>query len=112
MVVTDYWIFFREDGFCQPIRGFLFQIGICNNPPIYCKTSRYIPHESEVMQKLAESLDENGGVEEDDGPWVALVVLDENPHQENVPWHGYHWRLCVSYQKWNQVNRQFVFPIP
>ena len=45
------------------------------------------PHESEVMRKLVESMDENGVVEEDDGPWVALVVISAKPHQENVPWN-------------------------
>ena len=31
--------------------------------------------------------------------------------QENVPWHEYQWRLCVSQQKLNQVIIQFAFPI-
>ena len=50
--------------------------------------------------RLCESflgiMDENGVVEEDDGTWVALVVLASKPHQENVPWREYQWRLCVS----------------
>ena len=28
-----------------------------------------------------------------------------------MPWHEYHWRLCVSYQKLNQVTRPFTLPI-
>ena len=56
-------------------------------------------------------MDENGGVEEDDGPWGSLVVLSSKPHQENAPWHKYHWSLCVFYQKLNQVTRPFAFPI-
>ena len=51
-------------------------------------------------------------VEEDDGPWGALVVLAEKPHQEKLPCHEYQWRLCVSYQKLNQVTHPFTFPIP
>ena len=64
------------------------------------------------MKNLVGRLDENGVVEEDDGPWVALVILATKPHQENFPWHEYHWRMCVYYQKLNQVNRPFTFPIP
>ena len=64
------------------------------------------------MRKLVERLDKNGVVEEDDRPWGALLVLSEKPHQENVPWHEYRWRLCVSYRKTNQVTRPFTFPIP
>ena len=30
-------------------------------------------------------MDENGVGEEDDGPWVALLVLAAKLHQENVP---------------------------
>ena len=29
-----------------------------------------------------------------------------------MPWHKYQWRLCVSYQKMNQVTHLFTFPIP
>ena len=63
------------------------------------------------MQNLVERLDESGVVEEDDVPWGALVVLYAKPHQENVPWYNYQWRLCVSYQKLNHVTRPFTFPI-
>ena len=48
-------------------------------------------------------------LEEDNGQWGALVVLASKPHQENVSWHEYQWRLCVSYQKQNQVTRPFTF---
>ena len=111
-VVTEYWYVFCEDGFRWPIRGFSFQIDTGSHSPICCKPPRCGPHESEAMRKLVERLDENGAVEEDDGPWGPLVVLAAKPHQQNVPWHEYQWRLCVSYQKLNQVTRPFTFPIP
>ena len=63
------------------------------------------------MRKMVGWLDENGVMEEDDGPWGALVVLDAKPHQENIPWRDYQWRLCVSYWKQKQVTRPFAFPI-
>ena len=56
-VITYYWGFFCEYGFCRSIRVFSFQIDIGNHPPICCKPPRYVPHESEVMWKLVESLE-------------------------------------------------------
>ena len=40
-------------------------------------------------------------VEEENRPWRALMVLAAKPHKEDVPWHEYQLRLCVSYQKLN-----------
>ena len=40
------------------------------------------------------------------------MVLAAKPHKEDVPWHEYQLRLCVSYQKLNQVTWPFTFPIP
>ena len=111
-VVTEYWDAFFEDEFCWPIRGFSFHIDTGSHSPICYKPPRYGPHESEVMQNMVERLDENGAVEEDGGPWGSLVVLSEKTHQDNVPWHEYRWRLCVPYQKLNQVTLPFTFPIP
>ena len=66
-VVTDYWDMFCEDRFYQHNPGFAFQIDTGNHTPIFCKPLRYVPYESEFMQKLVTRLDENGVVEEDDG---------------------------------------------
>ena len=54
----------------------------------------------------------NGVVEEDGGPWGALVIIEAKPHPENGPWHEYQWRMCVTYQKLNQTTIPFTFPIP
>ena len=75
-MVTEYWYVFCEDGFRRPIRGISFQIDTGNHPPICYKPPRNIPHDSEVMQKLVERLNENGVVEEGEGSLVALVVLE------------------------------------
>ena len=61
-VIIEYWDMFCEDGFRRTIWGFLFQIDTCNYPPIFCKSPRYGPHESEVMQKMAERMYKNGVV--------------------------------------------------
>ena len=64
------------------------------------------------MRNLVESLDENSVVEEDDGPHGELVVLAEKPQKENVTWHKYQWRICVSYQKLHHVTHPFTSPKP
>ena len=103
---------FCEDGFCRPIREFYFQIDTVNHPPIFCKPTRYVPHESEVIKNPMGQIDEDGVVEDEYGLWVAMVVIAVKPHQKNVTCHEYQWRLCVSYQKQNQVTNQFSFVIP
>ena len=40
------------------------------------------------------------------------MVIAAKTHKVNVTWHKYHWRMCVSYQKQNQVTRTFAFTIP
>ena len=62
-VVTEYWDVFCEDGFRRTIWVFSFQIDISNHLPIRQKLSKYDPHESEVMRKLVEIMNENGVVE-------------------------------------------------
>ena len=86
-VVTDYCGVFCEHGFLRTIRGFSFQIDTDNHPPTFYKPPRYGPHESKVMQNLLGRLDENSVVEEEGGPWGALVFIYAKPHQENMPWH-------------------------
>ena len=80
-VVTEYWDVFCEDGFRRTIWGFSFQIDTINHSPTRQKPSRYDPHESEVMRKLVEIMYENGVVEEDNRPWVSLVVLSKKPYK-------------------------------
>ena len=72
---------FCEDGLRCPIRGFSFQIDTGEHPPSCLKITRYVPHDYMVVRKMAERMDENGVVEEDYGPWGALVVLATKPHQ-------------------------------
>ena len=80
-MVTEYWDMSCDYEFWRPIQRFSFHIDTGNHPPIYCKPPRYGPHESEVMQKLAESLDKNYAAEEDEGPRGELVVLAAKTHQ-------------------------------
>ncbi len=111
-VVKEYWDVFSEGGLSKPIRGFTFQIDTGSVEPVCCKPPRYGHHESEVMRKLAQQLRDHNVVEEDHGPWGAMVVLAAKPHQEGVHWRDYQWRLCVSFRKLNAVTKPFTFPIP
>ena len=86
-MVTEYWDGFLKDELCRPIELFSFHFDTGNHPHICFKPPRYGPHESDVMWKLVDRLDENGVVEEDDVSWGSLVVLTEKPRQENVPWN-------------------------
>ena len=110
-LIKEYWDVFCQDGLRKPIRGYQCRIDTGDISPICCKIPRYGPHESKVITTLALKLQDNEFVEDDDGPWGALVVLAAKPNQENVPWHQYVWRLCVSYRRLNQVTRPFTFPI-
>ena len=103
-LVKEYWDVFCKDGLRKHIRGYEFRIDTGDIAPICCKIPRYGPHESKVIISLCDRLEDNGLIEDDDGPWGALVVLAAKPNQENIPWHQYVWRLCVLYRRLNQVT--------
>jgi Reverse transcriptase (RNA-dependent DNA polymerase) len=111
-IIKDYWDVFCEEGLRSNIRGYSCRIDTGDISPICCKPPRYGPHESVIMNKLVQQLQHNGLIEDDDGPWGALIVLAAKHGQENTPWHEYIWRLCVSYRRLNQITRPFKFPIP
>ena len=96
-LVKEYWDVFCEEGLKDPIQCFSFQINTGESPPVCCKIPRYGPHEALIINKLVEQLEVQGLIEDDEGPWGALIVLAAKPHQEKVPWNEYKWRLCVSY---------------
>ena len=50
-----------------------------------CKVPRYGPHEARIINNLIKQLEDNGLIEDDDGPWGALVVLAAKANQENIP---------------------------
>ena len=64
------------------------------------------------MIKLITRLEDNGMVEDDDGPWGSLIILAGKPGQDDKPWDEYIWRLCVSYRFVNQKVQIFEFPFP
>jgi hypothetical protein len=110
-LLLEYWDVFAEEGVRKHIRGVSFHVDTGEATPICTKSPRYGPHESRVINELVEKLEKNGLVEDDDGPWGALIVLAAKANQEHVHWSQYIWRLCVSYRKLNAMTRPFTFPI-
>lgn len=110
-IVKDFWDTFAEEGVKNFIRGALFHVDTGEVAPINIKPPRYGPHESRIINDLVEKLENNGIIEDDDGPWGAPVVLAAKANQEHIHWSKYTWRLCVSYRRLNAVTRPFTFPI-
>ena len=110
-MIKKYWDVFAKEGGRKNIRGAQFHVDTGTTSPVCVKPPRYGPHEARVINKLIEKLEENGLIEDDDGPWGAMIVLAAKPNQEHVHWSQYIWRLCVSYRKLNAVTRPFTFPI-
>lgn len=108
-IVKEFWDVFDSDGMKRPILGFMAAIDTGNHQPVTCPLPRYGPLESKVMTRLVDALEKNGLIEDDDGPWGALIVLAGKPHQGHKHWTEYMWRLCVSYRKLNTVTRPFTF---
>lgn len=94
------------------IRGTQFHIDTGSSEPICCRLKEYGAHESRIITKLCDSLQENGLIEDDDGPWGSRVVLAQKPDQSHKHWSEYEWRLCISYRPLNAITRPFTFPIP
>jgi hypothetical protein len=111
-IIQQFWDVFCKEGLRRNIRGYTCRIDTGDITPVCCKPPRYGPHESVIMQKLIDQLQKNGLIQDDDGPWGALIVLAAKHGQDDTPWHDYIWRLCVSYRRLNQVTRPFKFPIP
>mgnify|MGYP001801234324 CR=1 FL=1 len=64
------------------------------------------------MNKLLADLESQGVIEDDFGPYGAMIVLAAKPNQGHVHWKEYVFRLCVSFRMLNAITRPFVYPIP
>jgi hypothetical protein len=100
-LLEEFWDCFDPSGMKRPIRGYKFNIDTGTSKPITCKTPRYGPHESKVMERLTKTLEEKGLIEDDFGPYGAMAVLAGKPGQEHVHWSEYIFRLCISYRPLN-----------
>ncbi len=103
-IIKENWDAFAEEGMKTPVRGFKFNIDTGDTPPICCKVPRYGPFEARAIEKLVAQLKAQGVIEDDDGPWGALVVLAGKPNQDHKHWSQYMWQLCVSYWPLNAIT--------
>ena len=110
LIIVKYWDVFDEEGMQRPIRGFEFNIDTGAITPISCKPPRYGAHEARVIKDLVKILENKNLVEDDFGPWGAIVVLAQKPNQGHLHWFEYIFRFCVSYRRLNAATRPFVFP--
>jgi hypothetical protein len=110
-IIEEYYDCFEPKGMKRPIRGYLFNIDTGTSKPITCKTPRYGPHESKVMERLIKTLEDKGMIEDNFGPYGAMAVLAGKPGQAHVHWTEYIFRLCISYRPLNTITRPFLFHI-
>lgn len=106
-IVKEFWDVFDATGMKRHILGYEFNIDTATVQPICCKQPRYGPHETRVITQLANALEAKGLIEDDEGPWGAMVVLAAKPNQGHVHWSEYIFRLCVSYRNLNAITRPF-----
>ena len=111
-IIREYWDVFDPSGALRTIRGYIFNIDVGNHKPTCCKVPRYGPHESAVMNKLLAELEAKKVIEDDYGPYAAMIALAAKPNQEHKHWTEYIFRLCVSFRLLNAITRPFAFPIP
>jgi hypothetical protein len=112
-IIKEYWDVFDPEGTLRPIRGYIFNIDTGAHKPVCCQPPRYGPHESVVMRKLLDALEVQGVIEDDTGPYGAMIVLAAKPNQGHLHWTEYTFRLCVSFRRLlNAVTRPMQFPIP
>ena len=102
---------FCQDGMQQQMRGFEYSIDIGDNEPVCCKPPRYGPHETRVINTLTTALTNKNLIEDDYGPYGALIVLASKPHQEHFHWVDFIFRLCNSFRPINAKTRPFTFPV-
>jgi hypothetical protein len=111
-IIHEFWDVFDPEGALRTIRGYVFNIDVGAHKPVCCKPPRYGPHESSVMKKLLIDLESQAVIEDDTGPYGAMIVLAAKPNQGHVHWKEYIFRLCVSFRLLNAITRPFQFPIP
>jgi hypothetical protein len=110
-LIKEYWDVYCATGMENPIQGFEFTIDTGTSKPICCKVPRYGPHESRVMDRLVKMLESKGLVENDEGPYGAIIVLASKPNQGHIHWSQFIFRLCISYRALNAFTRPFIFPV-
>ena len=110
-IIHEFWDVFDPSGTLRTIRGYQFCIDTGAHNPVCCKPPRYGPHEATVMNKLLNELEEQKVIEDDTGPYGAMIVLAAKPNQGHVHWKEYVFRLCVLFRLLNAIRIPFQYPI-
>ena len=112
-IIQDNWDSFCERGVSRPMLDFEFCIDTGNSPPVCCRQPVYGFHESKIMNKLIDALENSGLIRDCEGALGSLLLLAAKPHQESCDdINSFIWRLCVSYRALNSITLPFQFPIP
>ena len=110
-IIQKYWDCFCKEGARRTILGYEFGIDTGDSKPVCCKKTTYGPYKSKIIMEQVQKLQSNGWVKRCKGPWGSLIVLAANPHQEHfTDIDNFIWRICVSYQKLNDVTKPFQYP--
>ena len=112
-IVQDNWDSFCEQGVSRPLLDFEFCIDTGNSPPVCCKQPVYGFHESKIMNRLIDDLENSGLIRDCEGAWGSLLLITAKLHQESCDDIAFfNWRLCVSCRSLNSITLPFQFPIP
>jgi hypothetical protein len=103
----NFWDCFNTIGVLMPIRGYEFIIYTGDSAPVACRQPRCRMYESPILQNQIEAQKSQGLLEYDDGPWAAKPILAAKPHQEEVYFKNYIWRMAINYRRLNQVTKPF-----
>ena len=103
-IIKEYWDVFAQEGLKNPILGFQFVVDTGASKPICCRLPRYGLYEAPVIKRICDGLKHNGIVEEDTGPWGAMVVLAAKA----MPQQGRKMRRYVNYNALKHIMTYVV----
>ena len=72
-MIQDNWNSFCERGVSRPMLEFEFFIDTYNSPPVCCREPVYGFDESKNMNKLIDSLENSGLIQDCEGAWKSLL---------------------------------------
>ena len=82
-IIQKNWDSFYKRGVSQPMLYLEFYIDTGNSPPVCCIQPVYGFHESKIMTKLINNLEESDLIFDCEGASESLLLLTAKPHQES-----------------------------
>ena len=113
-IIKTHWDAFDPEGAGRPMLGFEFCIDTGASQPVKCAQTRYGIHESPIIQKHINDLQNNNHIRKLlGGSWLSKGLLAPKPHQEHIDnIDDFIWRFCINYRPLNSVTKPFLHPIP